>query len=203
MDRRLGGPQSRSGQRGENFWPYRDSNSDPSPVHLVASRYINYAIPAPIITLDIDIIFALILSAARSVTPAWNLVSLPNDWTAVNIDACRLCEYRPNRMYLYWLLRVARFSGSSQGSHKGVRAVHEWQVSGSQNLIFCHFTIIFWVKDTSHSLSLSWGTASKFSDTGFDQLRYMLFYKKSTEWIKWIKSYSWRNDYAMYIECLY
>jgi hypothetical protein len=30
LDRRLCGPQSRCGRRGENSWPYRDSNSDPS-----------------------------------------------------------------------------------------------------------------------------------------------------------------------------
>jgi hypothetical protein len=47
FDRRLGGPQSRSGQRGENSWPYRDSNSDLSVVQPVASRYTVYAIPAP------------------------------------------------------------------------------------------------------------------------------------------------------------
>jgi hypothetical protein len=33
--------------RGENSWPYRDSNSDPSIVQPVASRYTDYAILAP------------------------------------------------------------------------------------------------------------------------------------------------------------
>jgi hypothetical protein len=33
--------------RRENSWPYRDSNSDPSVVQPVASRYTDYAIPAP------------------------------------------------------------------------------------------------------------------------------------------------------------
>jgi hypothetical protein len=33
--------------RRENSWPYWDSNSNPSLVQLVASRYTDYAIPAP------------------------------------------------------------------------------------------------------------------------------------------------------------
>jgi hypothetical protein len=39
LDRRLDGPQSRSGRhRSENSWPHRDSNSDPTVVQTVASR---------------------------------------------------------------------------------------------------------------------------------------------------------------------
>jgi hypothetical protein len=34
----------RSGRRGENSWPYRDSKSDPSIVQPIASRYTDYAI---------------------------------------------------------------------------------------------------------------------------------------------------------------
>jgi hypothetical protein len=49
LDRRLGGPQNRSGIRGgEKFCPYRDSNSDLSAVQPVASRYTDCSIPAPI-----------------------------------------------------------------------------------------------------------------------------------------------------------
>jgi hypothetical protein len=40
LDRRLGGPESRSGIREDNSWPYWDSNSDPSVVQP------DYAIPA-------------------------------------------------------------------------------------------------------------------------------------------------------------
>jgi hypothetical protein len=49
LERRLGKPQSRSGERGEekNTRPYRDSNSVPSVVQPVASRYTDYPIPAP------------------------------------------------------------------------------------------------------------------------------------------------------------
>jgi hypothetical protein len=41
VDRMLGGPQNGSGLRGEEkiLYPYRDSNSDPSAVQPVASRY--------------------------------------------------------------------------------------------------------------------------------------------------------------------
>jgi hypothetical protein len=46
LDRRLGGPQSRSGWRVENSWPYRDWNSDPSVVQHVANHYTDCAIPA-------------------------------------------------------------------------------------------------------------------------------------------------------------
>jgi hypothetical protein len=48
LDRRLGGPQSWSGQRGENSCPYRDSNYDPSIVQPVSSRYIDCAIPTSV-----------------------------------------------------------------------------------------------------------------------------------------------------------
>jgi hypothetical protein len=44
QDRKLDEPLSRSGWRGENSWPYRDSNTNVQPV---ASRYTDYAIPAP------------------------------------------------------------------------------------------------------------------------------------------------------------
>jgi hypothetical protein len=43
LDRRLGGPQSRSGRRGEHSWPYRDLNPEPSVVQPVASRYTDNA----------------------------------------------------------------------------------------------------------------------------------------------------------------
>jgi hypothetical protein len=36
--------------RRENSWPYQDSNSDPSVIQPVGSRYTNYAIPAPLWT---------------------------------------------------------------------------------------------------------------------------------------------------------
>jgi hypothetical protein len=37
--RRLGGPKNRSGRRGEHSGPYLNSNSDPSTIQPVASRY--------------------------------------------------------------------------------------------------------------------------------------------------------------------
>jgi hypothetical protein len=44
LDRRLSGPQGRSGWRGENSWHYQDSNSDLLVVQPVASLYTDYAI---------------------------------------------------------------------------------------------------------------------------------------------------------------
>jgi hypothetical protein len=41
LDRRLGGPQSRSGRYGESSWPYRDSNYDSSVVNLFGLVTIN------------------------------------------------------------------------------------------------------------------------------------------------------------------
>jgi hypothetical protein len=48
LDRRLDGHQNRSGRRGKekNLWHYRDSNSDPSVIQPVASRYTHCSIPA-------------------------------------------------------------------------------------------------------------------------------------------------------------
>jgi hypothetical protein len=43
-----GGPQKWRWRHGENSWHYRDSNSDPSVVQPVASRYTCYVIPAHI-----------------------------------------------------------------------------------------------------------------------------------------------------------
>jgi hypothetical protein len=44
LGRRLDGPQSQSGWHGENSWLYRDSNSEPSVVQPVASRYTDSTI---------------------------------------------------------------------------------------------------------------------------------------------------------------
>jgi hypothetical protein len=51
LDRRLDGPQSRSGRFGEEkiLDPTGTRIPDPSVVQLVASRYTDYAIPAPIL----------------------------------------------------------------------------------------------------------------------------------------------------------
>jgi hypothetical protein len=48
LDRRLGGPQSRSGRRGEEniLDPTGTRNSDPSVVQPVVSRYTDYATSA-------------------------------------------------------------------------------------------------------------------------------------------------------------
>jgi hypothetical protein len=49
LDRRLGGPQNRSGRRGEGkiLDLTGTLNSDPSAVQPVASRYTDYTIPTP------------------------------------------------------------------------------------------------------------------------------------------------------------
>jgi hypothetical protein len=39
--------------RKENSWPYRDSNSKPSVVQPASSRYTDYAIPAPSLSVNI------------------------------------------------------------------------------------------------------------------------------------------------------
>jgi hypothetical protein len=51
--------------RTENSWPYRDSNSDPSVVQPVASRYTDYAIPAPYATYIRIYIYIYIFSPRR------------------------------------------------------------------------------------------------------------------------------------------
>jgi hypothetical protein len=45
LNKRIAGLQSRCGRRGENSWPYRESNSDPSVVQPIVNRYPDYAIP--------------------------------------------------------------------------------------------------------------------------------------------------------------
>jgi hypothetical protein len=50
--------------RRENSWPYRDSNSDPSVVQPVASRYTDYAIPAPQIQKDRKFKFSIFFCLA-------------------------------------------------------------------------------------------------------------------------------------------
>jgi hypothetical protein len=70
LDRRLGGPQNRSERRGDakNSYPYRDSNSDPSAVQLVASRNTDYEIPAPIIIIIIIIINLILIYLCGNLT---------------------------------------------------------------------------------------------------------------------------------------
>jgi hypothetical protein len=51
LDRRLGGPQNQSGRREENFWSYRDSNSNLSLVQLVVSHYTDCTISVPLLYL--------------------------------------------------------------------------------------------------------------------------------------------------------
>jgi hypothetical protein len=50
LDRRLGGPQSRSGRHGEEkiLTPTGTRNSEPSVLRFLASRYTDCAIPAPV-----------------------------------------------------------------------------------------------------------------------------------------------------------
>jgi hypothetical protein len=78
LERRLGGPQSWSGQCGENSWPYRDSNSDPSVIHPVASRYTDCAIPTP----------ALRVWSKHNVLTLEQKMEILKDWEGVS----RLCD---------------------------------------------------------------------------------------------------------------
>jgi hypothetical protein len=57
LDRRQGGPQSRSRRRGENSWLHRNSNSNPLTVQPVASRYTDCAIPPSLLLVLIQPLF--------------------------------------------------------------------------------------------------------------------------------------------------
>jgi hypothetical protein len=50
LDRRLSGPQSQTGRRGENSWHHQDLNSDPFVIQPITSCYTHFAIPAPQVT---------------------------------------------------------------------------------------------------------------------------------------------------------
>jgi hypothetical protein len=58
LDRRLGGPQNRSGRRGEENI-LGDSSSDPTVSQPAASRYNDYAIPAPVFRVLMSIFLGL------------------------------------------------------------------------------------------------------------------------------------------------
>jgi hypothetical protein len=74
-DRRLGGPQSRSGRRGKekNLTPHQDSHSD-QPVQLVASRYTDWTIQAPLY-ICLCVCVSVYLSIHSSIQPSLWLYS--------------------------------------------------------------------------------------------------------------------------------
>jgi hypothetical protein len=63
LERRLGGPQSRFGRRREEKIrdPSRTRTSDPSFIQLVASRYIDYAIPAHLLLLLLLVVVVVVV----------------------------------------------------------------------------------------------------------------------------------------------
>jgi hypothetical protein len=77
LNRRLGGPQEPVWTiwRRENSWYYRDSNSDPFVVQLVACRYTDYAIPAQ----EHNILYHSACVTGPALLVEW-LAFLADDW---------------------------------------------------------------------------------------------------------------------------
>jgi hypothetical protein len=65
--------------RKENSWPYRDSNSDTSVVQPVASRYTDYAIPAPACGVFIQILQVTIWVMQNPPAPQ-KILCIPHFW---------------------------------------------------------------------------------------------------------------------------
>jgi hypothetical protein len=87
------GPQSRSGRRGENSWPYPDSNSDPSVVEPATSRYTDWAIPATHLTISVK--DALLSASEQLQLTMWDLFLTPVPMKITlfwNVTPCSLVE---------------------------------------------------------------------------------------------------------------
>jgi hypothetical protein len=120
LERRTSVPQNRSGGRGENSWPYQHSNTDPSVVQPVASRYTDCAIPAAFSLINF-VYYLDEIKASKFVIP----VSWSTNVTKRSAHACWIWHseelhgiYRSSPVVMVVKCRMLGQKCSSDGWHK-------------------------------------------------------------------------------------